>query len=305
MSLLSGWARSLARALPGADLRRELGWRIHLFKDWWGTRVWTRTTEVQTPLGFKLRSGFHPAYRMMREGTFEPEETALLLRLMSRCDRFVDIGANLGYYTCLALQNGRPVVAFEPQEQNLRSLFRNLASNGWQDGRAEVFPIALSDRPGLLTLYGASGPSASLLPNWAGYSPRYGKVVPVSTLDRLVAGRYERERLLVKIDVEGAEYHVLRGALVTLTRDPRPMWLLEVCLEEFHPDGANPDFAAIFRLFWDHGYQAFTATRTPRPVSPADVDRWVAAKQASSGTFNYVFAESLDAVRAPAPGSAT
>lgn len=286
--------RSLLQGLPGAALRRKLGWKLHLLKDWWGTRVWTRTSEVVTPLGFKLTSGFHPAYRMMREGTFEPEETALLARLMDRCDRFVDIGANLGYYTCLALQHGKPVVAFEPQEQNLRCLFRNLASNGWQDERVEVFPVALSERSGALTLYGASGPSASLLPNWAGYSPGYAKVVPVSTLDRLLEGRYAGERLLVKMDVEGAEYQVLRGALATLGRRPRPVWLLEVCLEEFHPDGANPDFAAIFGLFFDHGYEAFTATRPPRQVTREDVARWVRAKHADSGTFNYLFAAPED-----------
>jgi FkbM family methyltransferase len=293
MTSIGAWARARLHALPGGALRRSLAWKFHLFKDWWGTRIWTRTTEVVTPLGFKLTSGFHPAYRMMREGTFEPDETLLLTRLLARCDRFVDIGANLGYYTCLALQHGKPVVAFEPQEQNLRCLFRNLESNGWRDARAEIFPLALSDAPGMLTLYGASGPSASLLANWAGYSSRYGKVVPVSTLDRVVADRYAGERLLVKIDVEGAEYQVMRGALATLARMPRPAWLLEVCLDEFHPQGVNPDFAAIFALFFDQGYEAFTATREPQPVTRADVARWTAAGHAGSGTFNYVFVESV------------
>ncbi len=287
----AGWLQARLHSLPGAQLRRQLWWKLHLWKDWWGTRVWTRTSEVTTPLGFKLTSGFHPAYRMMREGTFEPQETLLLQRLMGRCDRFVDIGANLGYYTCLALQQGKPVVAFEPQEQNLRCLFRNLESNGWSGSRAEVFPLGLSDRPGLLTLYGASGPSASLLPNWAGYSAGYGKVIPVSTLDRLLEGRYERERLLVKIDVEGAEFQVLRGAMGTLSRSPRPVWLLEVCLEEFHPDGSNPDFEAVFALFWHHGYQAFTATHNPQPVTARDVERWVQARHSDCGTFNYVFTD--------------
>ena len=288
---LPTWIHKLVAALPGAELRRRFAWRRHVFKDWWGTRVWTRTTEVVTPLGFKLTSGFHPAYRMMREGTFEPDETLLLTRLLARCDRFVDIGANLGYYTCLALQRGRPVVAFEPQEQNLQCLFRNLASNGWSDARTEVFPLALSESPGMLTLYGASGPSASLVRGWADYSSNYSKTVPVNTLDNVLQGRFASERLLVKIDVEGAEYQVLRGAVASVARTPRPAWLLEVCLDEFHPQGLNPDFAAIFQLFWDHGYQAFTATAVPRPVTPAEVARWVAARHSDAGTFNYVFVD--------------
>ena len=108
------------------DLNIKLHWQFHLFKDWWGTKVWKRTTEVTTPLGFKLVSGFHPAYRMMRQGTFEREETAVIQRFLGEADVFVDVGANLGYYTCLALSRGKPVVAFEPQKQNLQCLFRNL-----------------------------------------------------------------------------------------------------------------------------------------------------------------------------------
>ena len=66
-----------------------------------------------------------------------------------------------------------------------------------------MFPVALSDAPGVLTLYGASGPSASLIPNWAGYSARTQTMVPVSTLDRVLAGRFGGRRLFVKMDVEG------------------------------------------------------------------------------------------------------
>jgi FkbM family methyltransferase len=289
------WIHSLLRSLPGAALRQKTAWKLHLLQDWWGTRVWKKTSEVLTPLGFKLTSGFHPAYKMMREGTFEPEETALIAQLLPSMDGFIDIGANLGYYTCLALQAGKPVVAFEPQEQNLRCLFQNLTINGWQD-RAEVFPLALSEKPGLLTLYGASGPSASLVRNWAGYSPRYSKVVPVSTLDRVLGTTFGGKRLLIKIDVEGAEYQVLKGALGTLEMRPRPVWLLEVCMDEFHPSGLNPDFERIFRLFWDAGYRAYTASRSPTPVTPEDVRAWLESRRSDSGTFNYLFADPAQVV---------
>src|SRR5690606_6241548 len=114
------------------------------------------------PLGFRLSAGVHPAYEQMRQGTFEPEETALVLRILARSDRLIDIGANLGYYTCIALQNGRAALAIEPQARNLRCLYRNLISNEWSS-QAEVMPVALAAFPGLLELYGASGPSASLL----------------------------------------------------------------------------------------------------------------------------------------------
>ncbi|MEI6300033.1 MAG: FkbM family methyltransferase [Betaproteobacteria bacterium] len=289
MNLFPRWFKNLLkRSSLVVALNAGVRWKFHLFKDWWGTKVWTKTSEVVTPLGFKLTSGFHPAYELMRVGKFEVEETAIISKMLSRVDQFVDIGANLGYYTCLALQKGKPVIAFEPQQQNLQCLFRNLISNGWED-RAEVFPLALSDKPGLLTLYGASGPSASLVKNWAGYSSAYHKIVPVSTLDNILAGRFQDKRLFVKMDVEGAEYQVLKGALSTLSRPIKPVWLLEICLEEFHPGGKNPDFQNIFELFFSKGYTAYTATEVPKIVSPEDVKSWVANSRTNSGTFNYVF----------------
>jgi FkbM family methyltransferase len=283
------WLKQLARKLPAlVALTRPLRWRFHLLQDWWGTKVWTRTREVVTPQGFRLVSGLHPAYEQMRRGEFEIHEAALIRGLLSCSDRFIDVGANLGYYTCMALTAGKPALAVEPQPQNLRCLFQNLIANGWQ-ARAEVFPLALSDHPGLLSLYGASGPSASLVKGWAGYSARHRQIVPVSTLDNLLAGRFDGERLLVKIDVEGAEYGVVKGALGSLARVPAPAWVVEICLQEFHPEGANPDFLGVFNLFWAAGYQAYAVGPSPRPVSKQEVEAWWTSRSTSGGTFNYLF----------------
>jgi hypothetical protein len=90
-------------------LHRKLTWDIHVLKDFWGTKIWKRTSVTVTPLGVKLRAGFPPAYDQMRAGTFEVEETAILTTLLPQVDRFVDSGANLGYYTCLARSLGTPV----------------------------------------------------------------------------------------------------------------------------------------------------------------------------------------------------
>jgi FkbM family methyltransferase len=292
MSIFLLWFKKLAkRSKILMRVNAGIRWKLHVLTDWWGTMVWTKTKEVLTPLGFKLTSGLHPAYELMRSGGFEIEETTIISRLLPRVDVFVDIGANLGYYTCLALQSGKSVIAFEPQQQNLYCLFQNLIANGWEN-KAEVFPLALSENPGLLTLYGASGPSASLIKNWAGYSSRFKKTVPVSTLDKVLAGRVLGRRLFIKIDVEGAEYQVMKGALMMLELSPRPIWLLEICLEEFHPDGYNPNFLKIFELFWSYGYQAYTATINPMLITPGDVAKWIEDGHANPGKFNYVFAES-------------
>jgi len=290
MKVVPRWVKDLLkRSETIVTFHKNVSWRLHLFKDWWGTKIWKKTTEVMTPLGFKFVSGFHPAYKLMREGKFEIEETALISRLLNQVDVFIDVGANLGYYTCLASQRGKQVVAFEPQEQNLRCLMRNLVANGYQE-QVEVFPLALSGKPGLLTLYGASGPSASLIKGWAGYSSSYNQLIPVSTLDNVLGARFLDKQFFIKIDVEGAEYQVLEGAHAILSRAKKPVWLVEICLREFHPSGVNPDYKRIFDLFWENGYQAYTATAHPRLIAQKHILAWLLNKSGDYSTFNYVFA---------------
>ena len=268
---------------------------IHRYKDWWGTKIWKKTTLVTTPLGFKLVSGIHPAYKQMREGMFEVDETQIIKRMLHNVDTFVDVGANLGYYTCLASLQGKHVIAFEPQQQNLRCLMQNLMVNGYQS-TVEIFPLALSERPGLLTLYGASGPSASLIKGWAGYSSKHSQQIPVSTLDTILGERFDGEQIFIKIDVEGAEFQVLRGAQKTLNKKVKPVWLLEVSLQEFHPNGTNPYYQQIFNLFFDSGYLAYTATEPPIRIDQARISDWIAKNASGVQTFNYVF---LDPGMAP------
>lgn len=280
------WMQEPFRRLPFFPLLRKAAWQVHMALDWWGSRVWTRTKLVDCPLGFKFAAGVHPAYAQMREGTFEPDETAIMSRVLPSVDLFVDVGANLGYFSLLARKLGVPVIAVEPQPQNVKTLEQNLSANNW---RAEIHQVALAERPGTLPLYGASGPSASLLPRWAGYSTKHVQQVPVSTLDILMASQRDDKVLAVKIDVEGAEIGVLNGASETLGRFPNSYWLVEVCLNEFHPDGSNPDFLAAFATFYSFGYRAYVADELLEPVLLADARRWAKRGVTKSGKFNYLF----------------
>lgn len=85
MTTLPRWLKNLIkRSNALVALNANVRWKFHVLKDWWGTKIWTKTSEVITPLGFKLTSGFHPAYKLMRNGTFEVEETALIGKLLTR-----------------------------------------------------------------------------------------------------------------------------------------------------------------------------------------------------------------------------
>lgn len=267
---------------------RFLRWRKHVWNDWKDNVLGETLRSGRTPFGFSIVVRNHPANRAMLEGTFEPDETNFLLKHFPKTDVFVDVGANIGFYTLLALSKGKDVLAVEPQRKNLDCLFASLEANGFEKG-FEIFPVGLGKSPGLSVLYGASGPSASLVKNWGQYNPAYKQIIPLSTLDILLDGRFPGKRLLIKIDVEGFEYTLLQGSLLTIGRSPRPTWLIEICLEEYYPAEPNPHYMDIFELFWNHGYEARTADPQSRLVSRADVSRWVAENHSDSGTINYVF----------------
>jgi len=262
---------------PYVERYPALAFAYRTLRDAW---AFQRQRPQVTPYSFKLMGN-----RAMQTGTFEPEEAALIKHLLDSADVFVDVGANIGFYTCLARSSGKYTVAVEPLAQNLNYLYANLNENGWSD--VEVYPVALGSQPGIATLYGAST-GASLVCGWAGASPLLRRTVPVSTLDILLGARFVGKRLIIKIDVEGAEYAVLEGAGNTLAMSPRSMWLVEICLSEHHPAGLNPNYARTFELFWQNGYEARTADRESRVVSPADVERWVSARTCDFG-YNYVF----------------
>lgn len=234
-----------------------------------------------TPWGFSLYGD--PDLGASRKSSHEAD---LLLDLIGRADHLIDIGANVGLFALLAADRGVPVSAVEPSPANLALLYRNLRLN--RSEGVEVFPVALSDRCGLADLYGG-GQGASLRPGWGGVAATYRNTVPVHTLDALFADRLRGRRLLIKIDAEGMELPILRGADQLLMARPRPEWIVEVGLTENFDGRINPDFEEIFHLFWRYGYTSWCVEQPERPVGQSDVSSWVARGDRGFWNINYLF----------------
>ena len=246
-----------------------------------------KRTPVVTKYGFKFAGN-----PQMESGIFEPTETVIIRSLLPHFEQFVNIGANIGYYCCHALQLGRPVVAFEPSQRNLAMLLQNVCANGWAD-RVEVFPVALSRAHGVLNFYG-EGTGASLVPGWAGVPKTYVSRVPVSTLDRVLGDRLLNSRNLFLVDVEGAELSMLNGALKHLDRASQSAWMIEICISEHLPDGEtiNTQLAETFEMFWSRGFTAYAADGSARPVTQAMIERVLQSGVDDVGTHNFVFLKS-------------
>jgi len=236
---------------------------------------------MPTPFGFKLAG--NPS---MADGSFEEEEIGVFQKYLEQASTFIDIGANIGLYTCLAATRGKPVIAVEPLASNLRLLYKNLVCNGLLD--VQVFPLGLSSKAGVERLFGG-GTGASLLPGWAGASDKWYEAVPVSTLDIITNARFDGQSLFIKMDVEGFEAEVLKGAQHTLGLTPKPTWLVEICLDEHFPGGLNDKFCETFQVLWRYGYQARVANDEERPVHPSDVSRWAKQGHVDFGSHNYLF----------------
>jgi FkbM family methyltransferase len=163
-------------------------------------------------------------------GIYESEFVNALCRHVRPGDTCIDVGGNLGYY-CLLMANlvgsmGH-VVTFEPVAENLAVLQENISLNNLNN--VQLVNSALGAKPGTISLIRDEAGGISSTPSVRGYAVAGSRTtveVPVNTLDAFLATKDCRPSI-IKIDVEGAELDVLRGATDTL-RTARPTVLVEV-----------------------------------------------------------------------------
>jgi FkbM family methyltransferase len=187
---------------------------------------WLEGTDVQVTLGNDNSLCLYVC------GSFEPNEFVVLDRLLKPGMVFIDVGANDGYYTMFAARrvgSGGQVVAVEPSRRECAHLARNLYGNGIRG--VIVVPAALAAAPGRGELKLAHGfhSGHNSLGTFAhdDVAVAATETVRVDTLDNVVKGLQLERVDFIKIDVEGSELSVVRGAQRTLS-GLRPALLFEV-----------------------------------------------------------------------------
>jgi FkbM family methyltransferase len=239
-------------------------------------------TEVRTSIGLTLIA--EPG---LAEAISTYNEIPTLKALLTNRDVYVDVGAHLGLYSCIAALMGKYVIAVEPHPLNLQLLYRNFQLNGL-DRNFEVHAAALSQRQQIGSLLGGQQ-GGSLLETWAGNQSNYKTTIYINTLDHLLEGRFSGQRLVIKIDVEGNEHSLLLGALDTLDRVPAPAWMVEIGLSENFAGSINPHYFDVFEIFLSRGYKASPLARPDQFIVQADLERWVRDRQTDHGDINYRF----------------
>lgn len=162
----------------------------------------------------------------LRTGVFEPEVTRLIRAKLRRGDTFLDIGANVGYYSLLGAEivgHEGKVLAVEASVRNVRALRASMRVADIRN--IEILSVAASSSWELLAfgLSGTNGITGSLVTNDV-----QEEVVQGVPLDDAIRGLQRLD--LIKIDVEGAEHLALQG-LTKALKMHRP-----AIVSEFSPE---------------------------------------------------------------------
>ena len=167
--------------------------------------------------------------RISEEGVWEPYETSLLASFLQPGAVFVDVGANIGYFSVLAARlvgDSGAVFAFEPGRDNFALLLDNLALNDCGHIVTAVEAgLALAAGRGHLYL---SADNAGDHQIFAGATARSHHAIQLLNGSDYLRGRVARMDVL-KVDVQGAEYAVMAGLLPLLRELGRaPLILIEL-----------------------------------------------------------------------------
>lgn len=206
-----------------------------------------------------LRGDAYVSRSLELYGEFSPGERLLMEQLIQPGMTVVEVGANLGAHTVALARRcaPAPLYAFEPQQRVFQILCANLALN--DIGNVVALPEACGEAEGEADLpainYAGAGNfgGVSLLPATPGAA--HAHRVRVRTLDSLGLPACG----LLKVDVEGFEPQVLRGARETIMRH-RPILYVE------NDRAANQD--EVIRLMAGLGYRLYW--HTPRLFDPGN-----------------------------------
>lgn len=212
---------------------------------------WTSNTKLWLAPGLRGATGNHYC------GLHEFEDMSFLLHLLRPRDVFADIGANVGTYTILASGHvGASTYAFEPVPASFEWLQKNINDN----------QIALVAKPIQMAVTDASGPihfTAHLGAMNHAVSTSGTNTIEVQgdTLDNLLQGVVP---LLIKIDVEGNESAVLRGAISTIQQPTLKALIVEMSNQAM--ETGKPLRSHEWLL--QQGFEAFTYEPYTRKLIP-------------------------------------
>jgi FkbM family methyltransferase len=201
---------------------------------------------------------FEVPHHTLPLSTGSDDESRLLQSLFPPGGIFFDVGANHGFYSLMASYIGGTasvVCAFEPQQRLAEAMRTSKEMN--QFTQLRIYELALGDQDGQGDFFipdTGSGVGSMLRDHASQTGPVRQTTVSIATLDSVFRKENLHRLDVIKIDVEGAELNVIRGAIETIERFHPFIWF------EMNPGAqrsAVHDQEEIYSLLERLGYKDF------------------------------------------------
>jgi len=280
-------AKAFARDHGISTAARRTIWRLHFARFQKLRKRLALLRGDAAPFTQFLGSKFelHPSNAGLSEelimfGAHEPVATGVYSRHLSVGDHVLDVGSNIGFWLLLASQQvgdrGR-VLGFEPVPSNYDILQRNIKRSGRKN--IEIRPWALGSESGNALFYQSEVPNWGSLMSDSRLLPTGSFSVSVKTLDLILREFPTFRPTAMRMDVEGAELMVLKGAQGLLKRF-RPTLFIE-----FHPFilGWTAIRTALTEL-GNGGYER--GVLIERTWDQPWISKWVRERRCWSGSIN-------------------
>ena len=150
--------------------------------------------------------------KLIRDGKHDPDVERIIAEKLNEEGIFIDIGANIGYFSLLAAKNNKiKVFAFEPSHRERKQFYKNLNLNNFNN--IIIFPFALSNIKETLNLNIARdwNPGLNSIVNTLDTECVYVDKIQCYPFTDVFPKKLLNDIKLVKIDVEGFEMNVLKG----------------------------------------------------------------------------------------------
>lgn len=190
---------------------------------------------------------------LLMNGIRETLATEVTKKIIKKGDVIIDIGANIGYYALLESRLAGPtgkVFAIEPVNENIKQLKKNIELNKYSNIEAFQLAIGDKDKKGFIYLSDRSNWCSMNYLEYVKVNKKIKKeVVEVMTLDRFLEDKPFPD--LIRIDVEGYEYEILKG-MQNLLKTNRP---LKIFLEIHVTDDLREKMIENVDTLFRHGFK--------------------------------------------------
>ncbi|RON53532.1 hypothetical protein BK665_14100 [Pseudomonas frederiksbergensis] len=241
---------------------------------------------VKTTVGYVLCAAKDYALlaSLLQAGELEPGTRHVIERFIQPGDVFIDVGANIGLHSIAAaraMSGQGKIIAFEPFEQTCKLLEKNLWLNGFS-AISEVSRLALSDKAETRRLHlGVTSGHHSLyeLETPAFYATTSVDVTTIALDDFLPENLTVK---LLKIDAEGAEIDIIKGAQKLLKSNPQMLLIVELGLSHLKRNTLDLEE-------WLEHFTSLGLVYSVINVQTGDLEDWSVEQLSKTTSVNLLF----------------